>query len=262
MPFPPQAFIIGAQKSGTTFLANLLDQHENVCVSHPKETNFFTQNWGEGTGWYKSCFDNHDAQLLIDASPSYSVAPLPGFSDSNEDLPQRAKGVPEKIRQLSPDSKFIYIIREPAKRTYSSYWHSVRGGYESRPFRVAIKRQSLYLRASHYYDQLMEYTSFFPAENFLIILFEDLIQSPRETLGQCCEFLELEQMENLMLDAGKNRSFQYAPFLSYINRKLQNVGGLNQFVKVVKPVVPDMLVKLVSSHVTSDIPKISEEDER
>jgi len=35
-------FIIGAAKCGTTALADLLDQHSNICLSYPKEPDFFT----------------------------------------------------------------------------------------------------------------------------------------------------------------------------------------------------------------------------
>jgi hypothetical protein len=43
MAFPPEAFIIGAQKAGTTSLADLLDQHPGIVVSNPKEPDFFNE---------------------------------------------------------------------------------------------------------------------------------------------------------------------------------------------------------------------------
>lgn len=41
MPFPPEVFLIGAQKAGTTTLAYLLSQHPNICVAKNKEPHFF-----------------------------------------------------------------------------------------------------------------------------------------------------------------------------------------------------------------------------
>lgn len=41
MAFPPEVYLIGAQKSGTTTLAYLLAQHPDICLSEPKETHFF-----------------------------------------------------------------------------------------------------------------------------------------------------------------------------------------------------------------------------
>ena len=35
MPFPPEAFIIGAQRAGTTSLSALLDQHPGIVLSNP-----------------------------------------------------------------------------------------------------------------------------------------------------------------------------------------------------------------------------------
>ena len=41
MSFPPEVYLIGAQKAGTTTLAYLLSQHPNICVAKTKEPHFF-----------------------------------------------------------------------------------------------------------------------------------------------------------------------------------------------------------------------------
>jgi hypothetical protein len=62
MSFPPESYLIGAQKAGTTTLAYLLDQHPHVTVARTKEPHFFTDNWDRGLGWYKKQFpDSPDA---------------------------------------------------------------------------------------------------------------------------------------------------------------------------------------------------------
>ena len=43
------------------------------------------------------------------------------------------KGVPEKIRKFNPESRLIYIMRDPIQRTISHYWHRVRWEGEWRP---------------------------------------------------------------------------------------------------------------------------------
>ena len=78
MAFPPQAFIIGAQRSGTTSLAFLLNQHPMIALAEPKEPNFLTMNWENGIDWYRSCFSREDA-ILLDASVSYSMAKIVDF---------------------------------------------------------------------------------------------------------------------------------------------------------------------------------------
>ena len=99
MSFPPNLFLIGAQKAGTTFLANLLGQHADICVSYPKETAYFTRNFGKGLNWYKAKYSELDAKYLLDATTGYSISPLPDVDCCTAENPQW--GVPEKIRQVS-----------------------------------------------------------------------------------------------------------------------------------------------------------------
>lgn len=39
----PNLFVLGAQKAGTTYLAQMLSQHPEVFFSDPKETMFFSR---------------------------------------------------------------------------------------------------------------------------------------------------------------------------------------------------------------------------
>ena len=68
--------MIGAAKSGTTSLAHLLDQHPHLTVAEPKEPDFYTRHWGLGLDWYRQTFAGAEGDLLLDASTSYSSAPL------------------------------------------------------------------------------------------------------------------------------------------------------------------------------------------
>ena len=74
MAFPPKAFIIGAQKAGTTFLSYLLDQHPHITLAESKEPDFFTRHWEKGLEWYRKRFSGPEENILIDASTSYTAA--------------------------------------------------------------------------------------------------------------------------------------------------------------------------------------------
>ncbi len=259
MSFPPQVFLIGTQKGGTTYLANLLGQHPEICLAEPKEPDFFTQHWDSGISWYQERFKHCEAPLLLDASPSYSAAPLPCFM-GNSSAPSRMAGVPGRIKSVSPNAKFIYLLREPVKRTYSSYWHNVRGGYENLPFREAIDQNSYYLRMGHYYDQIQLYLEFFKPEAFMFLLFEEFILDPQGTTNKCYRFLDLEEFNDFSLDKGKNQSFGYSPFLNRLNQGLSSFGGLNRLVKSIKPMLPKSAIKPLSKILTKKIPPISIQD--
>lgn len=178
--FPPAAYLIGAQKSATTSLASLLDQHPAITVSDPKEPNFFSYNWDRGLNWYRNVFPRISA-VLVNASPSYSDAsmvvgavPLP---------------VPKRIFQLRPDAKFLYIVREPASRTYSAYLHEVREGREKRDLRSAVREDHSYTDASFYHKQLRRYLEYFPIDRFLIITFDEFVSAPIVCAQRCARFL-------------------------------------------------------------------------
>lgn len=163
--FPPAAFLIGAQKAGTTTLAAMLDQHPQIGVARPKEPDFFHVNWDRGIEWYRSCF-REPRDILVDASPSYTMSP------PDEET------VPARIFALQPLARFIYLVRDPAERCHSAYWHEVRSGRERRSLRDAVAQQAYYVHASYYYRQLTGFLRYFPLERFLFVPFDDLTAEP------------------------------------------------------------------------------------
>ncbi len=192
MGFPPTAFLIGAQKAGTTYLAGLLDQQPGLALSRPKEPHFFTRNRERGQDWYRACFPDPGPPVLLDASPSYAAAPL-HLRERVADPEQHSRlaGVPRRIREMSPNARFIYLLRDPVDRTYSAYWHEVRAGNESLPFAEALEADPVYLNASDYAGQAREYMRHFPRDRILFLWFEDLGRAPEAVVARCLEFLEL-----------------------------------------------------------------------
>ena len=258
MAFPPNLFLIGAQKAGTTFLANLLDQHPDVCVSEPKEPGYLTRNRDRGLEWYRSRFRNPVARYLLDATTGYTSSPLPATDESPES--SRFWGVPGRLKALSPQALLIYIVRDPVARTYSAYWHNVRAGHESRSFREAIAEDTYYLRTSRYYDQLALYRRHFSRERILVLRFEDLIRSPHDVLAKCYSFLSLHPPPTVDTEQGTNRSFTYPKGLSYLNRALSRVGGLGRVTKSLRPLLPSWMKNWLTNSVARKIPPISIQD--
>lgn len=200
--------MIGAGKSGTSTLAYLLDQHPRVTLSEPKEPDFFTYNWDRGLDWYRAKFDGPPNSTLIDASPSYSMAPL------EEKMRRRwidfgLEDVPEKVYSISPDAKLIYIMRDPVERTYSAYWHNARGGNESRDFSTSIREDPRHLEQGDYQAQLSLWLEYFPLSSFHFVLFEDLESAPELTARECLRFIDLDPEEAaLELDSPKNQAYR------------------------------------------------------
>jgi hypothetical protein len=217
MAFPPDVYLIGAAKAGTSTLANLLDQHPRVLVSQPKEPHFFTLNWDRGLDWYASRFPNSDHSICIDASTTYSMAPLTGKESTWLDY-HKYVGVPEKVYSMSPSAKFIYILRNPISRTYSAYWADIRGGNENKGFRTSIRENPFYLDVSDYHGQLSVWLNSFPLERFFLVLFEDLTEAPEVVARKCLRFLGVGEPAELHMAQPLNTGYQVTWMGRGINR--------------------------------------------
>jgi hypothetical protein len=252
MSFPPEAYLIGAQRAGTTTLAYLLDQHPQVAVARRKEPHFFTHNWDRGLDWYKGQFPDSSDTISLDASTSYSMAPLTRSSKRNSHKNKDYEHVPAKVFSATPGAKFVYMLRDPVERTYSGYWHSVRMGTESEEFRVAILNNPHYLDVSDYYGQLLLWLDYFPLDSFHFILFEDMKEAPERVARNCFKFLGArEEITSIHLDSVKNRGYRASRIGRRVNMLTTTYPGLRTTLALI---VPRSIVNLLNSVKVSSTP--------
>lgn len=190
----PNLFLIGSMKSGTTYLAGLLAEHPAVFMCEPKEPCHFVDpavlrrvwpaawrlGYWRSVELYLSLFAAAgDARIVGEASTAYSQVPL-------------FDGVPERILSLSPESRFIYIMRDPIERAISHYWHVVRWWAERRDMMTAIRREPHYADVSHYARQLKAYLRYVPPERIYTLTLEQLQAKPYEAVRALCFWLGIE----------------------------------------------------------------------
>ncbi len=250
MSFPPDAFLIGAMKAGTTSLAGMLAQHPDICLSNPKEPHFLTANSGKGLDWYRSCFSDPD-KFCLDASTSYSIAPVPGPVTFKHEV-DKYRDVQERLHQINPDARLIYMLREPVSRAYSHYNHNVRVGWEKRPFLAAVKEDSQYLSASDYVAQLDLYLQLFSRDKVLLLIFEDFKANPLEANRKVLRFLGLDDAIELNLDKPKNAGFLY----NGIGARVNQLG----IMKPLSKIIPSSIKRWLGPMVSKKIPPISQTD--
>ena len=90
--------IIGAARSATTSLSQILDQHPDICLSRPKEPQFFSDpDWREKIETYHNCF-HEEAKIYLDASTNYSK--YPAFN----------KHIHQDIKEYNVSKKAINLI--------------------------------------------------------------------------------------------------------------------------------------------------------
>ena len=129
----PNFFIVGAPRSGTTFLHNYLKQIPKVYMCPVKEPNFFAVSINpklkltkpiRDKKKYLNLFKNVKNEIAIgDASPTYLWDP------------KAAKLIHEQI----PHAKIIMILRDPISRAFSHYLMGLGIGNETLPFREAME---------------------------------------------------------------------------------------------------------------------------
>lgn len=190
---------IGAAKSGTTWVADMLDKHPAICLSEPKEVNYFNylvptpsrlvyrrkkksienKNFSKSVSWYEKHFLHYKpGNLRGDFSTVY-------FYDEK---------APTAIKNLFPEVKLIVCLRNPIDRAYSEYW-MLRSSFkiERRSFeRLLEEENSMLIEKGKYYNLLSRYLNYFKREKILIIFFEDIKKQPEVVLKRVYDYLGVD----------------------------------------------------------------------
>ena len=183
--------IIGAQKAGTTSLRAFLGSIPGHVLMSKTEHHFWNREGQYNDGFGLDSYMDHFSQakrgqLTGEKSPSY----LASYE------------APARIHKYFPDVKLIAILRNPAERAYSAYWHGRRVGAidpnitftESiRCYRENHGKPYGDLVTPGFYSQhISRYLEFFPKEQLLVLNFDELLNSPSGELSKSVSFLGLD----------------------------------------------------------------------
>lgn len=187
---------IGAAKSATTTLHELLKGHPQISLPSNKEAPFFSDNrvYRKGLQKYiKTHFGKHPNQILGTVTPHYM------FDQTDVTVQQTA----QRIHSALPNVKIIALLRNPTDRAYSHYKMLRQRGYDKRTFKEAIQDiqsgnhliknynqpDSNYLSLSCYGNILEHYYKLFPKQNILVITTNELSKNPEKTLRKVLLFI-------------------------------------------------------------------------
>jgi hypothetical protein len=172
--------IIGAEKSGTTWLADRLRQHPKIFIPAEKELFYFNERFFESPelpnfnasqplAWYLAFFDPAAPdQIKGEASPAYLWD----------------KAAPGRIAAFDPDLKLIAVLRDPIERAFSQYLYFIqRGLLAKQSFENALETRLDFLTRGLYAEQLLRYFDLFPSGQVRVGFFDDLKSAPRLFLG-------------------------------------------------------------------------------
>jgi hypothetical protein len=199
-------FIAGNSKSGTSALYFFLDQHPEVCMSSPKEPNFFAtdfchdQDMGAFTrksaSDYRGFFDDPTGTLLRgEASACYLYS----------------KEAAANIAAHNPEAGIIAIFREPVSFLHSYHLQQLKNpvseGETVKDFETALALESdrragksipagclipellFYSERIKYTDHLARFYDHFSKEQVLVLLYEDFKADNQAIYKEILEFI-------------------------------------------------------------------------
>ncbi len=215
----PGFLCMGFQKCGTTTLYEILKQHSGVALCRDvKEPMYYRVQglWtigGRGSYYLKRYYGHLAAD---DKRQCGEVNAGLTFS-----------GCAKKIgHDFPPETKLIFMMRNPVDRSYSSYKYFLARGFlpsglvktdrelghakafdryvhsvldDPRQERQIMKKRLKYLvfSQSFYYSCIREYLHYFPRENIKLVFFEEFIRDEKAASQDIFRFLGISDQEDL-----------------------------------------------------------------
>jgi hypothetical protein len=191
---PGHFIIAGAQRSGTTLLHRLLDQHPEIEMSHPvrPEPKYFLRSDAaqQSSDHYRRTLfrGKPGARLLGEKSTSY-------FERSD---------LADAMLAVLPGVRFVFVLRDPTERAISHYRFSVDSGADDLAIEEAFAREEsrrgtydrtqfsaspfAYLTGGAYARHIERWEAAVGRERLYLMLFEDLIGDP-SAIGRLFQWL-------------------------------------------------------------------------
>jgi hypothetical protein len=103
---------------------------------------------------------------------------------------------PGRIRAALGDKvKLIASLRHPVDRAYSAFWMYLSRGYipVDTDFRTFFQQSDRFgLRRGYYFAQLSRYLEYFPREDLLVLIYEEIKRDGQKAVSDCLEFLGVD----------------------------------------------------------------------
>ena len=194
----PNLFLVGAQKSGTTYVHNVLVKNKLASCGKTKEIHFFIRRESkikEGIEGYLLNFrDSPESKYLIDSSTSYFLPNDPKI----DRYPSK------QIYNFNKNAKVFAVIRNPIERYESAYNHHIlKGNIEITDEIDEISDKHFLLDIGRYDESITQWKEYFP--QIKILTYDSLTSSRDLFFKELFEFLELDTTpKNLLLEFRSN----------------------------------------------------------
>jgi hypothetical protein len=203
----PDFFIVGAPKSGTTALYEMLRAHPQIFMPSCKEPWFFAEELHERTPprpeGTPQTLDQY-RQLFLPAHPGQRVGEA-------TTLYLWSHSAAARIAEQRPDARIVAILREPSSFLHSLHLQFLQTYVETEPdLRQALAledarragrsiprhtywpRALLYSEHVRYVEQLQRYRDHFSPEQMLVLIYDDFRDDNTATVRKVLRFLEVD----------------------------------------------------------------------
>ncbi|MGD8589859.1 MAG: sulfotransferase domain-containing protein [Chromatiales bacterium] len=226
MTFKMDFIGIGSGKCGSTWLYDNLVKHPEICDRNLKELNYFSELYERHPmRWYESQF--------ADCEPDMKKGE---FSVTYISHPEAA----ERIYRHFPEVKLIAILRNPVKRAFSNYLHSIRKGdiLPSLSFGNYIEDENR-LIPGHFADHLQRFYARFDREQIRVIITEEFAGDPLQGYHDLYQYIGVQDFRFIPPDYDKRRnvakSYRYL-WLENILVRSYRVLSKSGYTKLVKQI--------------------------
>jgi len=179
----PNFLGIGAPRSGTTWIAEILRSHPNIFIANGKETLFFIseKKYARGLNYYsEQYYGAKDEKAIGEISPLYLGA---------------GERCARRIKQFNPNMKFVVLIRNPVDRAWSYYNWLIRYN-KNDDFYDVFKNDKNIISDGLFYKNIKIYLNFFSKNNFLILNYDGIKNDPKKIQIQLFNFLNVDENYN------------------------------------------------------------------
>jgi len=193
---------VGAQKAGTSALDAYLRVHPALCMATVKEVHLFDD---------ERTF--HQQSLSAFEAYHRRFSPTPATVLAGEITPAYMywTDAPGRIWEYIPAMKLIAVLRNPITRAFSqwnmqrdrgvdplAFWDALQSERERCRAAAPLQhRRFSYVDRGYYTGQLRRLWSFFPAEQVLVLRYEDLRDRPNDTVDRVFDFLGVARLASL-----------------------------------------------------------------
>src|SRR6478609_4922474 len=219
---PPDFFLIGAPKAGTSALHAALAVHPHLFLSPVKEPKYYMCGDSPPPA-YKGPGDAHSNQEWIWQRERYldlfAEAPESALRGESTPFYLYNRDARRRIAADRPDAKLIAVLRDPVDRAYSNWMHLWMDGLEPRSNIVeAVKHEQKridngwapfwhYQGLGMYGRQVQDLYDHFPREQVLLLRYKSLVDEPDKVLNRVFGFLGVETQEIDQIPSDNSRLF-------------------------------------------------------